>query len=520
MIFPIKFGVNPILGAMSFDMIRKEISWNDEIVNRLSLVVQIFANSLYRLHGVQRMWDSEERFKIMMENLPNTVEISDAEGIVRYWSPNNEQLFGMKAEEIFGKNGRELPHPQDQDRLYQRLVELKEAGDGAILADSFRFLRKDGVKIIVEMRVKNLLNHRLIKGFLISYKDITEQKLFERRMLEEAERYQTLIESTDDLIWVVEPVNYGLVNFNSALRKHFLTGQGLEIKTGMTPDDLLPKNYARGWHNMYSRTIRNGPFKTIYRTSAKGKVIMLSLYPLLIDEELIGISVFGQDITQHKALETQLQKNQQQLEISNKMLERRLQQSLNAISKIGELRDGYTAGHQRKVAELACAIARDMGLSEEVISNIACGALIHDIGKIYIGSDILNKPGKITDLEYQILQTHAEYGYEIVKEIDFPAAVHMMIRQHHEWLDGTGYPKGLEGADIILESRIITVADVVEAIASHRPYRPALGIEFALEEIITYRGIRYDEKIVDICVSLFREKGFAFGLAEKFFGGG
>jgi HD-GYP domain-containing protein (c-di-GMP phosphodiesterase class II) len=151
-----------------------------------------------------------------------------------------------------------------------------------------------------------------------------------------------------------------------------------------------------------------------------------------------------------------------------------------------------------------------MGMSEEEIKNISMGALIHDIGKINIASDILNKPGKITNLEYQMLQTHVEQGYEVINEIDFPLQIKTMILQHHERLDGSGYPQRLEGDQIILESRILAVADVVEAMTSHRPYRAALGIDAALEEIAKYRGKRYDCDVVDICLQLFREKGFRF----------
>ena len=181
---------------------------------------------------------------------------------------------------------------------------------------------------------------------------------------------------------------------------------------------------------------------------------------------------------------------------------------------MGELRDAYTAGHQRRVQQLACEIGRRCGMTQEAIVNLSYGALIHDIGKIYIASDILNKPGKITNLEYQILQTHAEYSYNIVREMDLPQEILTMVQQHHERLDGSGYPNKCKGEEIILESRILAVADVVEAMTSHRPYRPALGINAALAEIESGKGTKYDENVVDICISLFREQGFAFALEQ------
>lgn len=144
------------------------------------------------------------------------------------------------------------------------------------------------------------------------------------------------------------------------------------------------------------------------------------------------------------------------------------------------------------------------------MTNLSYGALLHDIGKIYIASDILNKPGRITSLEYQILQTHAEYSYNIAREMDLPEVILTMILQHHERLDGSGYPNKLIGDEIVLQSRILAVADVVEAMTSHRPYRPALGIEAALKEIESGRGVKYDARVVDLCVSLFRDEGFLF----------
>lgn len=194
----------------------------------------------------------------------------------------------------------------------------------------------------------------------------------------------------------------------------------------------------------------------------------------------------------------------------NSKLAERLEQTIQAISKIGELRDVYTSGHQKNVQVLACAIAQEMGLLPEQISNIKYAALIHDIGKIYIPTDILNKPGRLTRLEFEIIKTHVEHGYDVVKNIDFPPEVSLMVLQHHERLDGSGYPKGLKDNEIIVESQILAVADVVEAMSSHRPYRPALGIGAALEELNSGKGVKYSGAAVDACCKLFKEKGFAF----------
>jgi PAS domain S-box-containing protein/putative nucleotidyltransferase with HDIG domain len=180
------------------------------------------------------------------------------------------------------------------------------------------------------------------------------------------------------------------------------------------------------------------------------------------------------------------------------------------MAKILELRDPYTAGHQQRVARLACAIAREMGLSEEQVDGIFMAALIHDIGKIYVPAEILNRPAKLNETEMDLVKTHPSIGYDIVKEIDFAQPVDRIIAQHHERIDGSGYPNGIDSGDIILEARILAVADVVEAMASHRPYRPALSIDDALGEIDKYRENLYDARVVDACLKIFRNNNFKF----------
>lgn len=190
-------------------------------------------------------------------------------------------------------------------------------------------------------------------------------------------------------------------------------------------------------------------------------------------------------------------------------LRQSLEQSIQAIAATVEARDPYTAGHQHRVAELATAIAREMGLQEEQISGIHLAAMIHDLGKIHVPAEILSKPGKLSDIEFMLIQIHPQAGYDIVKDIRFPWPIADIVLQHHEKLDGSGYPQGLKGEQILLEARIITVADVVEAISSHRPYRAGRGIDAAFEELEGNRGTLYDPRAVDICISLFREQGYS-----------
>ena len=173
-----------------------------------------------------------------------------------------------------------------------------------------------------------------------------------------------------------------------------------------------------------------------------------------------------------------------------------------------ETRDPYTAGHQSRSANLACAIAMEMGLSQEKIDGIRMAGTIHDIGKLSIPAEILSKPTKLTDIEFSLIKEHSRSGYEMLKDVESPWPLAEIVYQHHERMNGSGYPRNLKGDEILMEARIMAVADVVEAMASHRPYRPTLGIEAALEEIEKNKGILYDDAVADACLRLFREKGY------------
>lgn len=183
---------------------------------------------------------------------------------------------------------------------------------------------------------------------------------------------------------------------------------------------------------------------------------------------------------------------------------------INVIVMAVEAKDPYMAGHQKRVTELAKSIATEMKLSAETIDGIRMAGLIHDLGKISVPAEILGQPRRLNNEEFNLVKTHPEMGYQILKDIDFSRPVAMIVRQHHERMNGTGYPKGIRGEEILPEARILAVADVVEAICTHRPYRQTFGIDRALDEIFQHRGVLYDPEVVDACISTFREKGFRF----------
>jgi putative nucleotidyltransferase with HDIG domain len=211
----------------------------------------------------------------------------------------------------------------------------------------------------------------------------------------------------------------------------------------------------------------------------------------------------------HTLLDDERKRAKQERAQSSEKLIRAMEATIEAMALTVEMRDPYTAGHQRRVTKLAVAIAKELNLSEAEIDGIRTAGIVHDIGKIQIPAEILSKPGRLTELEFSLIKNHPSVGYEILKSVEFPWPVAQIVLQHHERMDGSGYPLGISGDDILLEARILSVADVVEAMASHRPYRPALGIGQALGEIWKNKGILYDSKVVDACFALFYEKDFS-----------
>ncbi|MBN1833624.1 MAG: response regulator [Deltaproteobacteria bacterium] len=212
--------------------------------------------------------------------------------------------------------------------------------------------------------------------------------------------------------------------------------------------------------------------------------------------------------TYHQNLEKEISERTDSLRVANERLGMAMNGFVEALAMTVEMRDPYTAGHQNRVSSLACAITEELGYDGTNVEGIRMAAKIHDLGKITVPAEILNKPGRLTEIEFTLIKTHSRLGYEILKDIAFPWPIAQIVLQHHERLDGSGYPQGLTEKEILLEAKILAVADVIEAMASHRPYRPALSLDEALEEIVRHKGRLYDSEVTDACLRLFREKNF------------
>lgn len=234
---------------------------------------------------------------------------------------------------------------------------------------------------------------------------------------------------------------------------------------------------------------------------------VFSRRPAAFDEEFVN---FLQEVCGNITIGTQTLRLDKNLHATLDHLRRSMNSTVEAIAGIIELRDPYTAGHERRVAQLASAIGREMVLPERQVEGLRVIGFLHDIGKVAVPAEILSKPSRLTSVEFAIVKEHARAGYDLLKSFEFSWPVAQAILQHHERLDGSGYPQGLNGQDIILEARILMVADVVEAMVSHRPYRSAVGLDVAMAEIAAKRGSVYDEGVVDTCIRLFAEKRFDF----------
>lgn len=512
--------------------------------------------------------DSEARFRALIENSSDITTLLDRDGIARYTSPSIERMLGYGDEELVGQNILALVHPDDLPEVRSALTHAVE-NPGLVQHVEHRFKGKDGVWRYLESVGKYFLDDSPVSGIVVNSRDIGARKLADAKMREADESLRkvnralktlsacnvSLVHAKDEhellnaicevivrtggyrFAWVgyaardegkpVRPMAHAGEEAGFLHARRFSWDDnddagrgpvGMAIRAG-TPQGsrniqsdpgFLPHReeaLSRGYASYIVLPLRAGDgaqgVLAIYATEAdafdEGEVKLLME---LADDLAYGIVALRTRVEREHAME---ESRQNAAKLSKTLLE-----TIGTIGSALEKRDPYTAGHQRQVAKLAHAIAQEMKLAPEVVEGIYMGGLIHDVGKIYVPAEILSRPGRLSEPEFNLVKAHPQVGYDIVKGIDFPWPVAQMILQHHERLNGSGYPQGLKGDEICLEARILAVADVVEAMASHRPYRPGLGTDKALEEISRNRGILYDAQAVDVCLSLFREKGFTF----------
>jgi PAS domain S-box-containing protein/putative nucleotidyltransferase with HDIG domain len=324
--------------------------------------------------------------------------------------------------------------------------------------------------------------------------DIIKRKQAEGKLRKSEEKFRTLYEQSNDAIFLYN-LEGKILDVNTRVLK--MLGYKKEGIISKYIQSLLPKDEFSTVKKAFQQTKEQGDVRFESRFIRKdGSQIFVDISSKLVDQKKEIVQGVVRDITEQKQSQEKLKKT--------------IDATLDTISKLIEAKDPYTAGHQQRVSQLATAIAKELSLSQDKIEGIRIASLIHDIGKIGIPTEILSKPTKLSDIEFSLIKNHSQIGYDILKSIDFSYPVANIALQHHEKLDGSGYPNHLKGDEVLLEARIIGVADVVEAISSHRPYRPALGIDKALEEISQNRGILYDPEVVDACLKLFKEKEFKF----------
>jgi PAS domain S-box-containing protein/putative nucleotidyltransferase with HDIG domain len=381
---------------------------------------------------------------------------------------NNTMLktLGYTSEEVVGKDYLSTFVPQeDRAKLSQVFQELTK--DNVPNLNENQIVAKNNQKLLVEWHGRPVFKANGDFDYFFGVGiDITGRKQAE-------ELFKELFNSSPNAIFIMQDGKFKLIN------------PQFTKETGYKEEEVIKSFEYRGINK--SGEIR-WTLQVVTSINYQGQRAILGSF---------------KDITEIRQFQKELQE-------SYGKLQKTMEATINTISKIVETRDPYTAGHQLNVSKLTTVIAQEMKLSPDKIEGIRIASLVHDIGKISIPAEILSKPTKLNEIEYGLIKDHSQTGYDILKSIDFPWPVAEIVLQHHEKIDGSGYPQGLKGEKILLEAKIICVADVVEAMSSHRPYRPAKGIDKALEEISKNKGIFYDTEVVDTCLKLFKEKGFKF----------
>ncbi|RZU47196.1 PAS domain S-box-containing protein/putative nucleotidyltransferase with HDIG domain [Fluviicoccus keumensis] len=438
-------------------------------------------------------------YQSVFEHSMEAVFLTSPDGTIFAANPAACSLFGYSESEmlLLGRSALiDSSGPAFAGFLEQRRHSGRARGE-------FEGIRADGGRFPVEVSSEQFSDDQDSPRTIMIVRDLTERKRTEQELIESQVLLGAIINSTADLIWSVDAETLTLVWFNRAFSEYFWAHHGVRVWHGMGAEDLfLQQREVLVWRGLFLKVLEDGVLSTEYTSPINGIVLQLNLSLLKRDGKVFGISAFGRDITE-------LRRSEQKIADYVRQLENSMQQTLLAVANMVEMRDPYTSGHERRVGIIAGDIARELGWPEEKCRNLELIATVHDIGKIAIPGDILTKPSRLTPIEYKLVQSHVERGYEILKDVDFPLPIAEIIYEHHERMDGSGYPRGLKGDQIRPEARILAVADVLESMASHRPYRPALGMDTAIREIEEHRGTWFDPVVVDAILRMIREKGYS-----------
>ena len=480
---------------------------------KINGIVANFRDITERVKAEQAVRESEERYRLLAENVSDVIWVIDMNMKPTYISPSAQRMLGYSNEQ-FMSGSIESMLTRESARVaikaFSKALSRESAQPGALWDTpplDLQFLRADGSS------VWTAANFSYIRGsdgkpmaMLGVLKDISERKKAEDSLRRSEERFRSLVETSSDWVWEVDANN----------RYTYVSPKVRDI-LGHEPQDLLGRTPFEFMHQREGRRVskimrrfatERLPFSLLENTATHkdGRSVVLesSAVPIMDNSgRLAGYRGINRDITERKKVEQELQR-------SLRRLEKTMESTIEAITTTIETRDPYTTGHQMRVTDLACAIAKVMEIPPGKIEGIRVAGLLHDIGKIAVPTEILSKPGKLNEVEYEMIKTHAKIGYNILKKIEFPWPVARAVLQHHERWNGSGYPYGIRGEDILLEARILAVADVMEAMSSHRPYRPSIGADKALDEIVKNSGILYDPAVANACIAAFSESGFAF----------
>ncbi|WP_119966662.1 MASE3 domain-containing protein [Simplicispira lacusdiani] len=489
-------------GLTTFDA--DEMRLLTEMASDLSFAFNNLASEKRLTQAEQKAQLSEYRFSELFEASPlpmliyslNTRKLRASNRALQQWlgyTPEDIATITLWAEHVFAD-----PEERRQRMAHWESVLPQSKGGQTVQSPELRLRCKDGSERTTRGTM-TVVNDEAI----IAWTDLTEIRQNEHVLRESEQRFRNMIEQTISGIYVrrhgrfiyVNPRFCEIVGWSAPE----LLGQEVLQFTATTPDNL--ERIHQAWGRLDA-----GEPNVAYSVPLRrkdGRLIELGLNARVItwDDGQPATIVMAQDITERKQAEEQIASYVRRLEGA-------MQGTLQAISNMVELRDPYTAGHERRVGLIAGAIARELGWDEARCKNLELVGLVHDIGKIAVPAEILSKPGRLSPLEMELVKCHAQAGYDILKDVDFATPVAEIIRQHHERMDGSGYPRGLQGDAILPEARVLAVADVVESMAAHRPYRPALGLELAMAEIDKNRGRLYDTEVADAMARLVREKDY------------